>query len=44
MDPILHWFSSGVAGLNVLLALRRWWRKRKGIAYEPITQLRIERR
>lgn len=41
MDPILRWFSNGVFVVNLLLALRYWWRKRKGIVYEPLTRLKL---
>jgi hypothetical protein len=41
MDPFLSWFSRGVVVLNILVQVRRWWRRRKGIPYEPITRLKL---
>jgi hypothetical protein len=41
MDPILNWLTPATLAVNFWVQLRRWWRKRKGIAYEPITRLKL---
>ena len=40
-DPVLKWLQVSAILVNFLLLLRRWWRKRKGIIYEPITRLKL---
>jgi hypothetical protein len=37
----MKWFTLAVMVVNLCVQWRRWLRKRKGLKYEPITQLKL---
>jgi hypothetical protein len=37
----MKWLTAAALLVNLCIQLRRWARKRKGIAYEPITRLKL---
>jgi hypothetical protein len=41
VEAILNWLTPAALLVNFCVQLRRWWRKRKGIPYEPITRLKL---